>query len=149
MSDITTIWNISRGYGDWVISGPSLASGDDLSTATLISLFTDRTAEPSDILPDASTDRRGWWGDLDQDVPIGSRLWLLARSKLTNTVAMAAKGYAAEALAWMITDGVAIDVQISAAVVRPSTLTLTAEIIRANGTKASFGYDWAWAQLTA
>jgi len=149
MSDITTVWDVARGQGDWILSGPALASGDDLATATLISLFTDRTAEASDRLPDATTDRRGWWGDIDQDVPIGSRLWLLDRSKLTPAVAASAKGYATESLAWMITDGVAVDVQVSAAVVLPSTLRLAIAIFRMNGTKASFGYDWAWSQLAA
>src|SRR6201991_1877191 len=113
MSDITTIWNVARGQGDWILSGPSLASGNDLATAALISLFTDRTAEDSDRLPDATTGRRGWWGDVDQDIPIGPRLWLLERSKLTSVIAAAAKGYATEALAWMISDGIAVDVQVS------------------------------------
>lgn len=149
MSDITTVWDVARGQGDWILSGPSLASGDDLATALLISLFTDRTAEDSDRLPDASTDRRGWWGDIDQDVPIGSRLWLLARSKLTPAVAVAAKGYATEALAWMLTDEIAVDVQLATVIVRPATLRLTATVIRSNGTKVSTAYDWAWAQLAA
>jgi phage gp46-like protein len=133
----------------YVTQGGFLQSGDDLSTSALISLFTDRTAEPSDRLPDATTDRRGWWGDVDQDVPIGSRLWLLGRSKLTPAVAAAARGYASEALAWMLTDGIAVDIQTGATIVKPSTLRLTASITRSNGTKESYGYDWAWAQLAA
>lgn len=149
MSDITTIWNVARGQGDWILSGPSLASGEDLATALLISLFTDRTAEDSDRLPDASTDRRGWWGDIDQDIPIGSRLWLLDRSKLTQAVAVAARGYAVEALAWMLSDGVAADVQVTSTIVRPAMLRLTVTVLRANGTKVSTAYDWAWAQLAA
>jgi len=148
MSDITTTWDIARGEGDWTIAGPSLAAGDDLATAVLISLFTDRTAEASDRLPGASEDRRGWWGDLDQDVPIGSRLWLLDRSKLTPAVAVKAKGFAAEALAWMIADEVATDVQVTATIVRPASLRLGVVVLRANGNRVALGYDWAWAQLT-
>lgn len=147
MSDITTTWDVARGEGDWTIVGPSLASGDDLATAALISLFTDRTAEASDALPDASGDRRGWWGDIDQDIPIGSRLWLLARSKLTAAIAVQAKGFTTEALAWMISDGVAVDVKVTAAIVKPSSLRLAVGIFRANGTQVALGYDWAWAQL--
>jgi phage gp46-like protein len=41
-------------------------------------------------LPDPdSTDRRGWWGDLDTELiwngwPIGTRLWLLKRDKIVG-----------------------------------------------------------------
>ncbi|NID15374.1 phage GP46 family protein [Luteibacter yeojuensis] len=149
MADITTVWDISRGEGGWVLVGPSLASGNDLATAVLISLFTDRTAEPSDVLPDGTTDRRGWWGDLDEDVPIGSRLWLLERSKLVPAVASAAKGYAEEALAWLVSDDVAAKVSATATISRPSTLRLVATIQHADGTKTAFTFDWAWAQIGA
>lgn len=149
MTDISTIWNVERAHGDWVLAGPSLASGNDLATAVLISLFTDRLAEPSDKLPDGTTDRRGWWGDLDEDVPIGSRLWLLERSKLVPAVASAAKGYAEEALAWLVSDDVAVEVVVSTSIVRPSSLRLVAIVRHANGTKTALTFDWAWAQISA
>jgi len=47
-------------------------------------------ADRDDILPDPdSTDRRGWWGDLDaQEIwngwPIGTRLWLETRDKIAS-----------------------------------------------------------------
>lgn len=147
MTDISTIWDVERAQGDWALSGPSLASGNDLATTVLISLFTDRTAEPSDVIPDGTTDRRGWWGDLDEDVPIGSRLWLLDRSKLIPKVAVAAKGYAEEALAWMVSDDVAAKVSVAATIFRPSTLRLVATIQHVDGTKTAFTFDWAWAQI--
>jgi phage gp46-like protein len=61
--------------GDLVLAPPDLATDDGLTTAVLISIFTDRQAEPDDTLPDdvvnlsgavvsrGSGDRRGWWGD--------------------------------------------------------------------------------------
>jgi phage gp46-like protein len=61
-----------------------------LATAVIVALGTDALAERDDILPDPdSTDRAGWWGDLDADEiwggwPIGSRLWLLRRSKIED-----------------------------------------------------------------
>ena len=79
MTDITTIWVVESGTGDWSISGGALASGDDLASAVLISLFTDGLAGDDDIPPDGSGDRRGWWGDAGEDIPIGSKLWLLDR----------------------------------------------------------------------
>ena len=70
----------------------------------LISLFTDRLAAADDVIPDNTNDRRGWWGDLGEDFLIGSRLWLLARAKLTSDVPLKCKDYITEALAWMLAE---------------------------------------------
>ena len=56
MSDISTIWQMTR--GDWARAGTALASGNDLVSAVTISLFSDRAAEPDDAIPDGSTDPR-------------------------------------------------------------------------------------------
>ena len=103
MADISTIWNSTN--GDWQLSGKSLASGKDLLTAVVISLFTDRQAEPDNPISDGTDDLRGWWGDTGSD-RIGSRLWLLERSKRTQATLQLAQGYIAEALQWLIDDGV-------------------------------------------
>lgn len=76
---------------DWLLlSDGTLDSSESLATAVIVALATNRLAERSDILPDPdSTDRCGWWGDLDAEEiwggwPIGSRLWLLRRAKITG-----------------------------------------------------------------
>lgn len=80
-------------------------------TPMLISLGTDRRAEPDDELPDgvdalnAATSfvtRRGWAGDALDALGrrIGSRLWLLNRAKQTETTRRFCEIWAAEALAW-------------------------------------------------
>ena len=50
-----------------------------LRSAVLISLFTDRRAEPGDV-PEGE-DPRGWWADVlgEEGDRIGSRLWLIDR----------------------------------------------------------------------
>lgn len=61
-----------------------------LATAAMVALGTDRRAGDTDILPNPDdTDRRGWWGDLDAENiwdgwPVGTRLWLLRRAKITG-----------------------------------------------------------------
>ena len=111
MPDIATLWNTVR--GDWGLSGADLAKGNDLVTAALVSLFTDRRAGPDDVPPDGTEDPRGWWAD-DASSPIGSRLWLLARAKRTDAVLNAAIAYANESLAWMLEDGVASRIDVRA-----------------------------------
>lgn len=81
------------------------------ATPMLISLGTDRRAEPDDELPtgidalNAQTSfvaRRGWVGDaLDsRGRKIGCRIWLLDRAKQTETTRRFCEIWAEEALAW-------------------------------------------------
>ena len=79
---------------DWSLLGDgTLDDSEALATAVIVALGTDRLATRDDILPDPdSTDRRGWWGDLDTELiwngwPIGTRLWLLKREKITGAAA--------------------------------------------------------------
>lgn len=92
-------------------SGKNLLDDPSLATATIISLFTRRQANKDDKLPDSNnSDRMGWWADSYADVPgrlMGSRLWLLNRSKATADVPPTAANFAVEALQWMVEDGVA------------------------------------------
>ena len=76
---------------DWLLlRNGALDDSEALATAVIVALGTDRLADEEDVLPDPdSTDRRGWWGDLDaeeiwQGWPIGSRLWTLRRDKITG-----------------------------------------------------------------
>jgi len=76
---------------DWsLLANGALDDTQALATAVILALGTDRLALPGDILPNPdSTDRAGWWGDLDaaelfDGWPIGSRLWLLKRSKIVG-----------------------------------------------------------------
>jgi phage gp46-like protein len=76
---------------DWLLlNDGTLDQTQDLATAVIVALGTDRLADITDELPDPdSTDRRGWWGDMDTQLiwngwPIGSRLWLLSRAKMTD-----------------------------------------------------------------
>lgn len=127
--------------GDWVLLGPSLQSGDDLQTAVLISLFTDRLALPSDPTPDG--DRRGWWGD-DPKYPIGSRLWLLDRVKGPQDVPQRAQDYAAEALRWLLDDGVVARFDIAAQWIKPDRLDLTVTANRQDGSRVAMKFPNVW-----
>src|SRR4029077_10042067 len=74
---------------DWLMTDQNLiAEGDDLQSAVIVGLGTDARAPESERFPDLdSTDRRGWWGDIDcveiwNGCPVGCLLWLLHRAKI-------------------------------------------------------------------
>jgi phage gp46-like protein len=144
MPDISTFWDVANARGDWALAGADLASGSDLATAVLVSLFTDRAADPDDAIPDGTTDPRGWWGDTGAASPIGSKLWLLARAKATEAVRLRARDYAEQALQWLLDDGVAAEVAVTAAWARPDLLALDVVIAEPDGRSATFNYQWAW-----
>lgn len=141
MSDIATIWNGT--HGDWLLAGPALASGNDLATAVLISLFTDREATTDDQIPDGSADPRGWWAQ-DSTVPIGSRLWLIFRAKRTQTTLAAAKNYAEQALQWLVDDGVCATFDVYVEWQERSTLALRVTISKSDGTQQTLAFAWVW-----
>jgi len=142
MTDITTLWNAEQSVGDWVEASGDLQSGDDLETAILISLFTDRVAREDDEYD--GDNRRGWWGDQDQDYPIGSRLWLLNRQKLTLSVANKAQDFAAEALKWLTDDGVVASITPVTQIVYPNRLNLFITYQKSGQNAVSKRYFWVW-----
>lgn len=102
---------------DLRVSGRDLLADDSLYTAVVISLFTDARARAEDELPPEldGEDRRGYWGDGLEGESVGSRLWLLAREKDTARVRARAEQYAREALAWLVSEGLARAVDVTAA----------------------------------
>ena len=80
-----------------------------------LSLFSNARAHDDDVLPDGA-DRGGWWGDTyAAPDTFGSRLWLLDRAVVTQDAILRAADYAREALAWLVTDGLAVAVDVQTA----------------------------------
>ncbi|HEM7839793.1 phage GP46 family protein [Burkholderia multivorans] len=147
MSDIKIVWDAANARGDWALIPGDIATGDDLETALLFSLFTDREAAPDDAIPDGSTDRRGWWGDDDSNDglgPIGSRLWLLSRrTSPTDQTLRDAYDYIVEAIQWLIDTGVVARFDVAVQWVRADML---GAVITAwpPGGGAPRTFNWAW-----
>lgn len=149
MSDTAIVWSANAGHGDWVLAGTSLATGNDLETAMLISIFTDQLANADDVIPDGSTDPRGWVGDLGETVLIGSRLWLhIERAKLTQATANQARDDVTAALQWMIDDGVVASFTITTEVVLPKQLSLAVVAFQSDGRKVASVSADLWTQVT-
>lgn len=144
MSDIRTVWNNDLGYGDWALSGTQLAAGDDLTTAIFNRIFTDRQANADDVIPDGTTDRRGWWGD----PTFGSRMWLLERGKQIDENLKKAADYCAEALQDLIDDGVVASFDIDCSYPRTGLLGIVIVAHKRDGTRLSTQFDWVWNGVT-
>lgn len=143
MSDVALVMN-TQGVADFGITANDLLVDDGLQTAIELSLFTDLRALDTDVLPGNSTDRRGFWGGV-----IGSRLWLLQRSKQTLDVLALAKQYALEALQWLLDDQVAATVDVTTAFVAPGVLGISVAITRPAGMTQAFQFSYAWAAQAA
>lgn len=108
-------------------TGGLVSEEEALATAVIIALGTDRRANLDDELPgiDDDQDLRGWWGDSAAEIvwngwPVGSRLWLLERAKITGTAARIGalvarvEEYVNEALQPFIQKGIASRVSVEA-----------------------------------
>jgi phage gp46-like protein len=149
VGDIALQWSpdgAGAGLIDMAISDDDVLSDEGLRTSVILSLFTDRRADDADTLPDGGDDRRGWWADEFGEVEgdrIGSRLWLLDRSKRTPDILPRAEAFAREALAWLLTDRVAARIDATATATG-ATLTLAVTIWRPTGERAEFRFGHTW-----
>lgn len=118
-ADDDILGDIRLALDEWLRGDAVLAQGDletdaGLETAIYLSLFLDRY----DDTDDDPTQRRGWWADgitgtLDR---IGSRLWLAETAgKLTPDLPDKLRTWTREALGWLVEDGVARDLEVTAA----------------------------------
>lgn len=150
LGDLAIVWAPATGDGDHAMIDSDLASDRGLTTAAILSLATDRRAEPDDVPPSGDArERRGWWADQFADVDgdlFGSRLWLLDRAKLNNETVLRAKEYVREALAWMIEDKVvaAIDVQVERTA---SALLFAVGLSRPGRDAVTFRFAHTWDHL--
>lgn len=124
---------------------------DGIETAVIVSLLTDRRAQPDDALPAGTSsqallpdDRKGWCGDALEEVTdhrIGSRLWLLIREKQTEETRLRAIDYSREALHWLVADRHATDINIDASWSTMGRLNLSIVIILTKGGRFSLGIE--------
>lgn len=142
---------------DWrLLPDGTLDIADSLATAAIVALGTDRLAEDDDILPHPdSTDRHGWWGDLDAEEvwnawPIGSRLWLLKRDKIVGPSAyqgattVRVETYIREALQPLIDRRIASSIDVTVSRVADSRIDALVRISRGPDRAVDLRYDVLW-----
>jgi len=145
---------------DWMLlNNGTLDTDQALATAVIVALGTDRLAERTDTLPDLdSTDRRGWWGDLDAELiwngwPIGTRLWLVRRDKITG--ANAARGstltrienYIREALEPFIARRIASRMEVKVERIGRERITALVRLYRGPELAVDLRYQVLWAGI--
>lgn len=110
MQDILIRAN-SDGLYDFVIEGNEFASAGGFETAIPVSLFTDARA-PAALVSEPRY-RRGWIGNLMTAATmrqLGSILWVLDQSRITQERLNIARLAAQDAFQWMVDDGAALNV---------------------------------------
>ena len=125
-----------QGLFDLPVRKGDLVGDDSLGTEIMVSLFTDVRAEKDELPPEYS-DLRGWWADAllsmqGDEQGTGSKLWLLRRQKQLESVLVQAEAYARSALQWLIDEGLAGAVNVTAENPVQGTLTLTVSITRSS-----------------
>jgi len=142
-----------------LMSDGSLDSSQALATAVIVALGTNRLASPTDLLPDPdSTDRQGWWGDLDaQEIwngwQIGCRLWLLRRSKITGTEAFGGatvtlvEQYIREAIQPFIDLKIASDMEVKAVRAGVERIDARVRLYRGSATVVDLQYQVLWDEI--
>lgn len=129
---------------DFVMEDGDIKSADQLDTAILVSLFSDKRAEPYEIvLPQL---RRGSVIDLETPDDVGgSKLWLLEQARLTSETVAKATTFARSALQWMVRDLIATtvtaesrisqgDLNLLITVMKPNSRSETAFVALWDGT---------------
>jgi phage gp46-like protein len=128
-----------------------LRAEQGLATQVLIHLMTDARVEQSELRD--GDDNRGWFGNsfdvMDGEQPIGSRLWLLRRSALTDGIEIEAQDYAREALQPLLSQSAVARIDVAAVADRAnSRLDLAVTIYGRNG-EVTFDkkYELLWRQI--
>lgn len=133
------------GIFDLNMANQDLERDDGLRTALIVSLFTDARVSDEE-LPPGETSKRGWWGDLFPDVErdrIGSRLWLLDRSKQTNETLAQAKQYALESLQWLIDDEIASKLEVKTSYTERGVMEIIVSVTKPEG-QITYDYSFIW-----
>jgi phage gp46-like protein len=145
---------------DWQLRDDgTLDERQALATAVIVALGTDGLADREDILPDPdSTDRAGWWGDTDAEEiwggwPIGSRLWLLKRSKIeppgsrNGATTTRIDGFIREAIQPLIDQRIASRMDVDVARVGPERIDARVIIYRGPTLQVELRYQVLWTEM--
>ena len=136
-----------------------IEDASSLEAAMIIALGTDARAGDDDVLPDPdSTNRRGWWGDLDAEEiwggwPVGCKLWLLKRAKIVGenaaegSTVTRAESYTRDALSPFVDARVATDYAVRAERTDRGRIDIRTVLLRGREPEVALRYSELWDEL--
>lgn len=133
----------SDGLYDFVIEGNEFASAGGFETAIPVSLFTDARA-PAALVAEPQN-RRGWIGNLmtaSTMRQLGSILWALDQTRITQETLNLARLEAQSAFQWMLDDGVALGVLIDLSRSSSGGITITIQITDTSNVVSRYQTLW-------
>lgn len=141
MSDLALRQTRELNY-DLDFNGSDLSLSDSLQGAVALSLgcFVRSGATGTATL---SNQIGGWWGNALNELPMGSEIWKLFSSKISDKSADAAAKMAENALAWMVTDGVAKSIDVTGEAFRTG-VNLRVRVQKPDRTDDTFVYQVNW-----
>lgn len=164
MSDvrIREMFSLEGPTMDWFLrKDGTLDEREELASAVRLALGTDSLADVNEILPDPdSTDRRGWWADMDAETiwggwPVGCKNWLLTRTKIVEapssegSTLQRAKQYTQQALQPLIDKRIATRIDIQAARTELNRIEVHATIYRGPKMEIDLRYQLLWEEAEA
>jgi len=127
------------------IDGFELLRDPGFETEVLLMIGTDARAGDDDKLPHYTSTKRGWWGDALLGSNLGSKLWLLERSKLDDSTLTLAEQYTVDALNPLIEEEQASRIQSVATRADVSNqANFITRITRLDGKDVFFPYYVNW-----
>lgn len=122
-----------------------LFNESELGDAVYRSLFSWARAQVDDEVD--GHDLYGWWGDCLADTSgdrFGSRLWRFMRVKMSDVVPGQIKQMAEEALDWLINDGIADAVDVTATRIDKERCDLEIVVKRSQGQTLNLRFEDLW-----
>lgn len=137
---------VPPGQGDLQVLAGELEAETSLESSVLLSLFCDARASAEELERHGSDDPRGYCLDAFAEIEgdrWGSKLWLLERETQTPETLARAIGYAQQALAHFMADGIARAVDVQGEYPGPGLIALQVEVLRATLLRERFAFVWA------
>lgn len=135
--DLKLRWGLQG--ADLDLEGGDLVVDESLATAALVSVFTDARVPRAPGASPELQDLRGWWGETAGD-PYGSLLWTLTRAKPNAETVERARTHALASLRWLVRDGIASAVDVTAR--RQNGEAIVLEVRLRRGPSAKWATLW-------
>ena len=146
---------------DWnLLPDGTLDDTQALATAVIVALGTDALADVDEVLPDPdSSDRAGWWGDLDAQAvwggwDIGCKLWLMRRAKIVGvessegSTLVRIENYIREAIQPFLDNRIGSSMYVKAERVGTEQIDALVRIYRGPLLEIELAYQILWAEIT-